>query len=330
VTETHVVGSWSGRDAVVSDAEEAIRRFRSLRAGGAVRHALRSLVVLADADRATGMTAAETAREVGARSPGRTIVLVALPGGAASGTDAEVTVYAIEGPGGTYTCLEEVVLLVRGAAAGHLDAVLRPWLLPGLPVVVWLPARMPDPHEAVVGRADRIVVDSRRFVSSSLPGVVPASHGLPVCDLAWARLHAWRMALGGLFTGAEFSPFTGGVERVDATGRRPTLALLAGWLVSSLALAPAAVRLEEEDRITVRIAAGHGGRSGTFSVEQAIQGSDDRTVRLSAAISGGPSHRRSMRMSPQTVATDLERALSSPLTADQTWAEALAAAVTLG
>jgi glucose-6-phosphate dehydrogenase assembly protein OpcA len=329
MTGARIVGTWSARDASAAAGDAQIRQFRRRHPAGAVRQAVRTLVVVADRDRTEGLAAAEAAWSIGARSPGRTVVLVTVPD-QASGTDAAVTVRVVEHPNGSSTCSEEVVLVARGAAAGNLASIVRPWLLPGLPVVVWLPARLLRTGEPVVAAADRVVVDSRRLTSASpLADVLAAGRSLPLRDLAWGRLHAWRLALAGLFAGADFSPFARGVERVDAAGRQPTAALLAGWLVSGLDLAPDVVRLEDADRVSVGLRARSGGRTATFSLVQSDRDPDGRTVHLSASIAGGSSHRRTVRLGPQAIGADLERVLSPRPTRDDVWWQALCSAVAL-
>jgi hypothetical protein len=93
-------------------------------------------------------------------------------------------------------------------------------------------------------------------------------------------------------------------------------------------MAPDAIELEAAGRLAVRLAAGDGRRS-EFMVEP-VTGADERWVRVTAAIAGRASHRRTIPLCPQTLVTDLDRALSTPQTPDGPWRRALSWAAARG
>jgi Glucose-6-phosphate dehydrogenase subunit len=334
-----VVGSWSGRDGGVAAGEAAMRRLRGRCQGGAVRQALRTLVVLAAQDRAAGWAALATARRaVGAAgAPGRTVLAVSAPR-AETGTDVAVSVHAVEHPGRETVCAEEVVLVARGAAAGHVAAVVRPWLLPGLPLAVWLTGRPLRWAEPLVAEADRVIVDTRRLTGGAgladIALLLAANDDAPVCDLAWARQHDWRKALAGLFTGRDVAAGARVVEWVEVAGRRPEAALLAGWLAGALGLPPDAVGLADAERTAVRIGAAPGDRRAMCAVEEVDDDRQERALRVTTSVGttdaattpeAGPTHRRIVRLGPQTLAADLDRALGAA-GRDPAWWAALVAA----
>jgi len=315
-----LVGSWTSRDGGVAAGEAALRRLRGRCEGGTVRQALRTLVVLAAHNRAAGWAALATARRAAGASgaPGRTVLAVSAPR-AETGTDVAVTVHAVELPGHRTACAEEVVLVARGAAAGHVAAVVRPWLLPGLPLAVWLTGRPHGWSEPLVARADRLIVDTRRMTGrgclTDLALLLDTNHDAPVCDLAWARHHDWRHALAGLFTARDGATRARAVEWVEVAGRRPDAALLAGWLAGALGLPPEAAHLAGADRTAVRIGATPADRHALFTLEP-VPG--DRSIRVTtspgdaatAAAVTGPPHHRIVRVGPQTLTADLDRALT--------------------
>jgi hypothetical protein len=130
---------------------------------------------------------------------------------------------------------------------------------------------------------------------------------------------------GGLFEGAVFRPFLRGVRRVRVAGDVGPRLLLAGWLMSRLALPRLAVEMIPANSISVTVLAEHGGRRGRFAAE----GSDDGlTVHASVQIEGGPRHARILHLPEPPGDRMLGQALMGR-EADLVYTEALMAAITL-
>jgi hypothetical protein len=196
------------------------------------------------------------------------------------------------------------------------------------------------PHEArphrgvMVGRGSRHrerrggdPADARR-----LPGRRRAHVG-PLPRRGRRRCHrgglgapaAMAAAPADAFAGTERSPFLRGVERLDASGSRAWSALMAGWLMSRLALAPPAIRLIEADRTAVLIRARHDGRQATIAADAV----DDQEVQITTTVTNRPSRRRRLRLPTRSTAADLEAALTSRPGPDEIWERATAGALRL-
>ncbi len=166
------IGSWEAENVTVGQVEQAMSGLRRHQQRAAVRASVLSLVVVVGDD-AAGHDALEVVYDLGARHPSRTIVIVLDPG-EGGGLDAAASVHAVE-RAGRPVCFEDVVLRVRGRARHHLDSVVEPFSLPDLPLVVWLPSRLPEPGDPLLAIADRVVVDTRAVASGRAPGAAGAA-----------------------------------------------------------------------------------------------------------------------------------------------------------
>jgi glucose-6-phosphate dehydrogenase assembly protein OpcA len=317
------LGSWSARNPDIGTAEAAIRRLRSRARGGAQRTSVVSLVVLTDDDPHEATAAVQVTRALAGRVPGRAIVVSTFADGAPV-TRASITVRTIERGTGHPLCVEEVRLQVRGEAVEHLASIVEPWVLPGVPFAVWLPRRLPRSERLVID-ADRVLIDGDRLASPIGRDDLGTLSRLPATDLAWVRQEPWRLVLAEAFAGMAQSVFVSGVERIEASGSRAWSAVLAGWLMSRLGLAPAAIGLVEADRAAVHIEAHHSGRQATLTA-QAV---DHDEVQITSTVGGGPPRQRRLRLPRPSVTTDLEAALTSRPGPDETWKRAMDGAIAL-
>lgn len=332
------IGSWEADNVTVGQVEKALSDLRRHEQRAAVRTSVLTLVAVVGDD-AAGAAALDVVYGLGARHPSRTIVLVLEPGdgdGDANGLDAAASVHAVD-RGGRVVCFEDVVLRVRGRARHHLDSVVEPFSLPDLPLVVWLPARLPEPGDPLLAVADRIVIDSRAVAGARgpqaggvnrtvLPRIQSLARRLPVTDLSWTRLAPWRSLLAGLFEGPVYEPFLREVEHVDIAGNYGPRHLLGGWLQRRLNLPPARVSLAEAEHVSITITAVHRDRTGVFKVERPGQA---RVIVSSAEIDGGPSVSQTLRMREQWPALALAGALTR-MGRDDIYCEALEGAVAFG
>jgi glucose-6-phosphate dehydrogenase assembly protein OpcA len=304
---THVVGSWSARDTTVEHINEVIWQLRARHQRGQVRAAVASLVVHAGADSAEASKLVEVVREVAASNPIHAVVVSTLPD-AEPGIDAQVTVMAADGDGGSRVCGEDVVLRVRGPAARHLHSVVGPCTLRGVPLVAWFPTQPPHPDDELVAVADRVLVDSsRRDPATTLQVCLELSRRRPVTDLAWVRLEPWRRLLVRLLGGSPFGAFASGVERIESEGENAQRLLLVGWLTNRLGVTPDVVRVIDAERPALRLWAEHDGRHASIAVDSPAESAEVRGVALSDEQ--GSSRRTLVRpiWSPGAV---LERALN--------------------
>jgi len=144
---------------------------------------------------------------------------------------------------------EVVTLHVRGAAADHLDALVDPLLVSGVPTYLWWTGTPPFRKRElldVLRICDGLVVDSARFDEpySSFLGLARllkvAHHRLGLGDLQWSRLRPWRETIAQFFTPRDRRAFLSGISEVgvdyagEGRGNRIAAALVTGWMAAAL------------------------------------------------------------------------------------------------
>jgi glucose-6-phosphate dehydrogenase assembly protein OpcA len=167
------------------------------------------------------------------RHPARTILLVPQSG-RSSGVEARVRLRQTNVEGVEREVFAEVLeLRLRGTAAQHPGSIVLPLLVPDLPAFCRWRGEPPwgtSSLEEIVDVCDRLVVDSDEW--SGLPRAYERPSALferiAVSDIAFARTLPWRVAL------AELWPGIAKVERLRVEGPRADALLLAGWLRSRL------------------------------------------------------------------------------------------------
>ncbi|MGI9032953.1 MAG: glucose-6-phosphate dehydrogenase assembly protein OpcA [Acidimicrobiales bacterium] len=324
------IGSWEADDVTVGQVERALSHLRRHEQRAALRTSVLTLVAVVD-DYAQADAALEVVTDLGARHPSRTIVLVAGKDDRehdddAAGLDACASVHVVE-RGATTICYEDVVLGVRGRARHHLDSVVDPFTLPDLPVVVWMPSRLPAAGDSLLDIADRLVVDSRAVPEAGdvHARIAVLARRLSVTDLSWIRLAPWRSLLAGLFEGGVNRPFLSGVRSVHVAGNHGPRHLLGGWLMRSLGLSVHDVSLTPAEHVSMRVSAVVEGCRGEFVVERT---GAERTIGSCIDIDGGPCVRQAVRIRQQWPALSLANALTRPRH-DPVYAQALAGALEL-
>lgn len=298
----------------------ALRR-RSERTG--VRTAVCTLVAVTDDARCAEVL--DTVGRLAAAHPVHCIAV--LPGDPAGPPriDAEVRVRC-QLLAERAVCTEEVRLEVTGPALGHLDSVVEPLALPDLPVAVWYPTALPGPADPLLGAADLVVVDTKEAGgAAALAASAALARRAPVADLSWVRLTPWRELLAGLFEGAPFRPFLGGVRAVRVAGKPAPSRLMAGWVCSRLGLDTSVATVADHRHVTIEVVAGHDGREGRFVVARS---EGERIVTARATVEGGPAHERVLRLRPRDPARVLGQALAR-MERDPVWEEAVATAAAL-
>lgn len=145
--------------------------------------------------------------------------------------------------GGGFVCSEQLVLEYTEATAALVPSAVRSLLIGDLAVVLLI--LTPGPRtpwiEALAGMADIVVADS--CVEEEPAGIAAVwertgRKGVPMHDLAWARLEPWRAALAGLFDLPDAAPALRSLHDVTIVhgGAAPPSPawLLAGWMASRL------------------------------------------------------------------------------------------------
>lgn len=158
--------------------------------------------------------------------PSRILIVVRDPQ-APDGLDAEI--HTESGARG-----DVLVLFMRGMTTEHPGSVLRPLLVPDLPVVAWWPDEAP-----VNVSDDRIGKLANRRITDALGAEDPTQaivdrayyHSEGDSDLAWTRVTPWRALLAAALDQVTVTA-TGATVRA-ATDNAPA-ALLAAWLEHKL------------------------------------------------------------------------------------------------
>lgn len=301
------LGSWEGDGVTVAQIGSALSDLRRHEQRAAVRTSVLTLVAVVRDPEIVDATI-DTVRELGARHPSRTLVLVVEDTDEDPGIDAIVSVHALRDQGPT-VCFEDVVLHVRGPARWHLHSLIEPFTLPDLPVAVWLPNRLPSLGDPLLETADRVVVDTRAIGDrpDSFSQVSRLLRRLPVTDLSWVRIAPWRSLLAGLFEGHAWRPFLDHVTRVEVAGNFGPRHLVAGWLMATLELTRAHVHIEEAEHVSIRIFAEHDGRVGRFSVARPAA---ERVIHSSVEIDDGTSIDQTWRLRDRWPSRSLADALT--------------------
>lgn len=321
MADTLTLGAWQGQDVAVRDIVEALERLRHASERTATRTSVVSLVAVATNEE-EAQRACDAMHELGVRHPGRTIVVRPEPD-AAPGIDAEVTLHAGSAEG-VAVWSEDVVMTVRGPATAHLDSLVEPLTLPDLPLACWFVASRPTAADGLADTADIVLVDSKELGDvDAYAELLPLSRRRTVLDLSWMRLTPWRLLLAGLFEGAAYRPFVRGVTEAVVSGKPGPRHLLGGWLAARLDLGDDVVRLADAQHASFKLTAEHANRTARFVTERR---GDERLVRASAAVEGGPSHEELLPLPDPTLAWAVAEALSN-LEGDPIYGETLEAAL---
>jgi glucose-6-phosphate dehydrogenase assembly protein OpcA len=161
-----------------------------------------------------------TLLDLGIRHPSRAIVLVPQPGPGERPLDARISAHCHDAGGdGERVCYEEVVLTVRGEAAGHLSGVVAPLLIHDLPTYVWWPGDPPfnDPvFEQLVEMGDRVLFDSSDIgdLLSGLRRLGSLRHASGIGDLSWERLAWWQELTAQFFDAPRFRRYLPNLSRL--------------------------------------------------------------------------------------------------------------------
>ena len=159
---------------------------------------------------------------LGVRHPSRAIVLVPQPGHGDEPMDARISTHCHElsNGGGDRVCYEEVVLTVRGEAAGHLSGVVAPLLIHDLPTHVWWPGDPPftDPtFGQVIEMGDRVLFDTADFgdLLGGLRRVGTLRRRSGVGDMSWERLSWWQELTAQFFDAPRFRRYLPNLSRLQ-------------------------------------------------------------------------------------------------------------------
>jgi glucose-6-phosphate dehydrogenase assembly protein OpcA len=202
------------------------------------------------------------------RHPARTILLVPEPK-RSTGLSAATSLYAIDVDGGRDAHAEVIEIRLRGNAIAHPASVVLPLLVADLPVFCrwrgepdWGSAQLAE----LVDVVDRFVVNSSEW--RALPNAYEHLAGLfertAVSDIAYSRTVDWRARL------AERWPAIGRAGRLRVEGPKADALLLAGWLRSRLRRPIALTHRAAPDVRDIRV----DGEVVPAPIGEALTGSD--------------------------------------------------------
>lgn len=161
--------------------------------------------------------------------PSRILIVVRDPA-AEDGLDAEIHTES-EARG------DVIVLTMRGRTVEHPGSVLRPLLVPDLPVVVWWPNEAPEDllTDRIGKLADRRITDALGAEDPTQAIIDRAYYHSPGdSDLAWTRTTRWRALLAAALDQVR-QPVT--AATVEAATDNAPASLLAAWLELKLGVA---------------------------------------------------------------------------------------------
>jgi hypothetical protein len=221
-----LVEDWTGENVTIAQIERELARLRDLSAteGGAPN--LRTSVMTHCAwVPPQWLDAAETTLAgMNERHPSRTLILVPKPA-EPNGLDADLSLrcFAL---GTTQVCGEVIQLHLRGNRTVAPASIVLPLVISDLPVFCRWRGEPPfgEPQwEQMTGVADRVIVDSSEWDELRYAELQWAFPVTAVSDIAWARIHEWRVEL------AKYWPSIREQE-IRIRGPRAEATLLRAWL----------------------------------------------------------------------------------------------------
>ena len=226
---------WAGHASSVAEIERELGRIWRLPQSIAAREepaermiaartSVLNLVVVARTPE-LGEQAAATLTMGTGRHPSRTLILVPTDPDGPPWLRADVKAYCMtprtDAP---ETCAEHVYVTAGGDTGRHLQAIVTPLLVHDLPVTVWWPGDPPFGTalaDALVGTADRLVVDGSRWSGDGLERLTAlaalARPALPISDFALMRQARWREAVASVFDRADCQPYLQSLRRIAVT-----------------------------------------------------------------------------------------------------------------
>jgi glucose-6-phosphate dehydrogenase assembly protein OpcA len=257
--ESRVAPVWSAEDTNVGAVESHLSHLwiAPLDGGQVVtekglphaRASVLNLIVTVPDDSAAERVV-ETLGGLAFRHPSRALVLVALPSASGPALGASVSAHCHPANGdGDQVCYEEVVLTIRGEAAGHLDGIVAPLLIHDLPTHVWWPGDPPFADgifDQLVEASDRVIIDSADFrdLLLGLRRLATLRRRSGIGDLSWRRISWWQELSAQFFDAPRFRRYLPNLNRIRVRYARPAdgsgtgclaqAMLYAGWVASRL------------------------------------------------------------------------------------------------
>jgi Glucose-6-phosphate dehydrogenase subunit len=228
---TPLTQEWNGRDVTLGAVETELARLRDVSTDEGLTPNQRTSVMTHVAwVPPNWLDAAERTLEgMAERHPSRTVILVPHEESEDDCIDAELSVRCFAVADGS-VCGEVVELHLHGKRALAPASIVLPLAISDLPVFVrWRgePCFGDEQWEQLAGVADRLIVDSAEWNELRYRDLAESFDLTAVSDIAWSRIHSWRVELAGHWPGIR-------EQEIRIRGPRAEAALLRGWLASRL------------------------------------------------------------------------------------------------
>jgi hypothetical protein len=222
---------WSGQDVRLADVEAELARLRGAVSDDQSHSHQRTSVMthIAWVPESWLGAAERTLEGLAERHPSRTVILVPEPESEASRIDAELSVRCFAAADRD-VCGEVIELHLHGERALAPASIVLPLIVADLPVFVrWRgqPVFGEKQWSELIGVADRVIVDSSEWDELRFRELADSFELSAVTDIAWARVHEWRVALADRWPEIRD-------QEISISGPRAESTLLQGWLQARL------------------------------------------------------------------------------------------------
>lgn len=249
--------------------------------------------------------------EVTTQHPSRIIVI--LPQHEADGPPLSAwvtTLCHLSAGGRKQVCCEQIMISAEGDGINQLPSLVRPLLVPDLPVVLWwrdVPSFESRVFKEMAGTSDRVIIDSVTLPDPE-EGLVKLAtlinqrvRWTAFSDLSWSRLTPWRVSVSGFFDIPDWRAHLARLNRVeiectpDHADRHsiPSQAvLIASWLASRLKWRPTSKpQWSGEQAYHLGLASEHGPITIRIKTTPSTEGAKSGLNALRLVVESEPSAR---------------------------------------
>ena len=225
-----VLEAWQGEDASMTEIERQLARMRASAIDDTQQPNQRTSVMthIAWVPPHWVEAAERTLEGMEDSHPSRTIVLTP-DADAPSGLDVNLSVRCFSA-GDQAVASELIWFRLRGDRTAAPASLVLPLVISDLPVFLRWRGQPPfgaSQFEQLIELADRFVVDSSEWDELRYRELSDHFDRAAVSDIAWTRIHDWRVKLAGCWPGIV-------EQEIRVRGPRAEAALLRGWLASRL------------------------------------------------------------------------------------------------
>jgi glucose-6-phosphate dehydrogenase assembly protein OpcA len=241
---------------------------------------LNLIIYSPDPENETAVT--QTVADVSRNHPSRIFLLTSALS-TTSDLDASVNALCHFQPGGRkQVCCEQIIIRSTQKGAPLVPGIVRPLLIPDLPVILWWRSDLEVNHalfQNLLDASTRLVFDSSigsKDIADLAAFIKREQQWTAFSDFSWAQLTPWRVLISGFFDLPDCRDSLNRIERValEYSGDTipPQVHLIIGWLGSRLKW--------ERNRVTTEIARNQTQFQGLVSLKIYIGGTTPGFVRV--------------------------------------------------